>query len=243
MKRYLVAGALFAMALGGREEQASPRAPATPAEAPPDEELVPPTPEPPAADRTPTDTDPTAVEAEPADPVAADPVAAPSLPAPRDLPAELRAAVGSPADCVRDNRPSYATTIRIDIRAVVRPTGMIIEPGATGRGLSRNDTRCIEERLGAVTLKPLTGETSETVTTTLEIPYEPPAVEAYDVAPPPPPADGVVQALPKKKPIAPSGTPIDGPAPDPIEGPSGTPIDGPEPVPISGPKPVPIGAN
>lgn len=240
MNRCLVAGAILVMALGCRDEQAPPPAPAAPVEALPDEEVVPTEPEPSAAARPPTGSDPTAVEAEP---VAADPVAAPSVAAPRDLPAELRAAVGSPADCVRDYQPSYATTIRIDIRAVVRPTGMIIEPDATGRGLSRNDTRCIEERVGAVMLKPLTGETSETVTTYLEIPYEPPAVEAYDVAPPPPPADGVVQALPKKKPIAPSGTPIEGPAPDPIEGPSGTPIDGPDAVPISGPKPVPIGAE
>lgn len=165
--------------------------------------------------------------------------AAPVEPA-RDLAAELRAAVGSPADCVRDYRPSSATLIRINISAVVRPTGMIIEPTATGRGLSMNDRRCIEQRVGGVTLPPLSGEASEPVSTYVEIQYEPPAVEEDDVGTPPPPREGVVQPLPKKKPIAPSGVPIEGPAADPIEGPSGVPIEGPKGVPIEGPKPQPI---
>ena len=172
--------------------------------------------------------------------LAAEPVeAAPVEPA-RDLAAELRAAVGSPADCVRDYRPSSATLIRIDISAVVRPTGMLIEPTATGRGLSMNDRRCIEQRVGAVTLSPLSGKASEPVSTYVEIQYEPPAVEEDDVGTPPPPREGVVQPLPKKKPIAPSGVPIEGPAADPIEGPSGVPIEGPKGVPIEGPKPQPI---
>ena len=123
-------------------------------------------------------------------------------------------------------------TMRIAVRAVVRPTGMIIEPSASGRGLSANDTRCIEDRVSAVVLAPLASEYSETVSTVLEVAYTPPVVDEYDVAPPPPPAEGVVQALPKKEPIAPSGQPIEGPAPKPIEGPSGKPIEGPTPVPI-----------
>ena len=158
----------------------------------------------------------------------------------RDLASELRQAVGSPKDCLRDYRPASATTIRIDINAVVRPTGMIIEPRASGRGLSANDRRCIEERIGAVTLEPLDGKASEPISTYVDIAYQPPAVEVYDVAPPPPPPDDVVQSLPKKKPIAPSGVPIEGPPPEPIEGPSGVPISGPDAVPIEGPEPVPI---
>jgi len=131
-------------------------------------------------------------------------------------------------------------TIRVDISAVVRPTGMIIEPSASGRGLSINDRQCIERRVGAVTLEPLAGQSSKPVFTYVDIQYQPPAVETYDVAPPPPQPDDVVQPLPKKKPIAPSGVPIEGPAADPIEGPSGEPIEGPKGVPIEGPKPVPI---
>jgi hypothetical protein len=138
----------------------------------------------------------------------------------RDLAAELRAAVGSPRDCLRDYRPSSAATIRVNISAVVRPTGMIIEPSATGRGLSMNDRRCIEQRV--------------------DIQYQPREVEEDDVGGPPPELENVVQPLPKKKPIAPSGVPIDGPPADPIEGPSGVPIEGPKGVPIEGPKPQPI---
>jgi hypothetical protein len=193
--------------------------------------------------------DPAPVKAAPSEPTAATPTpsepgAAPQPKAPpRDLAAELRAAVGSPSDCVRDYRPSSATTIRVEIRAVVRATGMIIEPRASGRGLSRNDARCIEERVGAVVLAPLGGRVSTPVSTYVDVAYAPPGVHEYDVAPPPPPAENVVQALPKKKPIAPSGQPIEGPAPKPIDGPSGQPIEGPEAVPITGPKPVPIGSE
>ncbi len=158
----------------------------------------------------------------------------------RDLAAELRAAVGSPADCVRDYRPSSPMLIRIDISAVVRPTGMIIEPSATGRGLSINDRRCIEQRIGDVILSPLSGQASEPVSTYVDIQYEPPEVQEYDVGGAPPKLDNVVQPLPKKKPIAPSGVPIEGPAAEPIEGPSGVPIEGPQGVPIEGPKPKPI---
>ena len=176
-----------------------------------------------------------AAAAEPTEAVEAEPVE----PA-RDLAAELRAAVGSPADCVRDYRPSSATLIRIDISAVVRPTGMIIEPSATGRGLSMNDRRCIEQRVGDVTLSPLSGQASKPVSTYVDIQYKPPEVEEDDVGAPPPQREDVVQPLPKKKPIAPSGVPIEGPPPDPIEGPSGVPIEGPKGVPIEGPKPQPI---
>jgi len=159
---------------------------------------------------------------------------------PRDLTEELRQALGSSADCVKDYKPAAPTTTRIRITAVVRPTGMIIEPQVTGRGLSANDLRCIEERVGAITLEPLPGSSSQMVATIVEIEYEPPAVESYDVAPPPPSPDDVVQALPKRAPIPPSGVPIEGPRGDPIKGPSGKPIEGPEPVPVEGPKPVPI---
>ena len=174
--------------------------------------------------------------AEPAKPTEAKPPRAPQ----RDLAADLREAVGTPADCLQDYRPASVTTIRVEVSAVVRPSGLVIEPSASGPGLSVNDRRCIEERLGAVILEPLTGDASQAVSTYLAIRYEPPSAKEYDVAPPPPPPDDVVQPLPKKEPIAPSGKPIEGPAPDAVKGPSGVPIEGPRGVPISGPKPVPI---
>lgn len=158
----------------------------------------------------------------------------------RDLAAELRAAVGSPADCLQDYQPSSPMTIRINISAIVRPTGMIIEPTASGRGLSTNDRRCVEQRVGDVTLSPLGGEASEPVSTYVDIQYQPPTIEEADVGGSAPDLPDVVEPLPKEKPIAPSGVPIDGPAGDPIEGPRGVPIDGPQGVPVEGPKPDPI---
>jgi hypothetical protein len=158
----------------------------------------------------------------------------------RDLAADLRAALGSPADCLRDYRPASATTIRVEISALVRPDGMLIEPRASGGGLSTNDLRCVEQRVGDVTLLPLDGEASERVSTFVNIEYEPPPVEEYDVGAPPPKLEDVVQPLPKKKPIPPSGKPIEGPSGDRIDGPSGVPIEGPKGVPIEGPEPKPI---
>ena len=158
----------------------------------------------------------------------------------RDLAAELSAAVGSPADCLRDYRPAAATTIRVNISAIVRPSGLIIAPSASGAGLSANDLRCVEQRAGDVTLSPLSGTVSEPVTAVVSIEYQPPRVEEYDVGAPTPELEDVVQPLPKKKPIPPSGKPIEGPAPGRIDGPSGVPIDGPKGVPIEGPKPKPI---
>ena len=161
-------------------------------------------------------------------------------PSSRDLGAELQRAVGTPYDCLIDYRPSSPMTIRVDISAVVRPTGMIIEPSATGRGLSANDRRCFEQRVGDVTLGPLEGATSERVSTHIDLPYRPEVVEEYDVGPPAPKLKDVVEPLPKKQPIPPSGVPIQGPRGQPIEGPKGVPIQGPQGVPVEGPKPVPI---
>jgi len=166
-------------------------------------------------------------------------LAKPAEPA-RDLAAELSAAVGSPAECMRDYKPASAKTIRVGISAIVRPTGMVIEPSASGGGLSANDLRCVEQRVGDVILSPLGGTASERVSSFVTIEYEPPEVEEYDVGAPTPKLDNVVQPLPKKEPIAPSGKPIEGPAADPIDGPSGIPIAGPQGVPIEGPKPKPI---
>ena len=230
MTRLVVCCALGLVVFGCKSRE-EPAAPSNVEALPPDTVEV--EAQPPATD----------MAADPEEAVAAEPTeaveAAPVEPA-RDLAAELRAAVGSPADCVRDYRPSSATLIRVNISAVVRPTGMIIEPTATGRGLSMNDRRCIEQQIGGVTLPPLSGKASEPVSTYVDSQYEPPAVEEDDVGTPPPPREGVVQPRPQKKPIAPSGVPIEGPAADPIEGPSGVPIEGPKGVPIEGPKPQPI---
>jgi hypothetical protein len=233
----LVVWCALGLVVFGCKSREEPAAPSNVVEAlPPDTVEV--EAQPPATD---TAADPEeAVAAEPTEAVEAAAVEAAAVEPARDLAAELRAAVGSPADCVRDYRPSSATLIRINISAVVRPTGMIIEPTATGRGLSMNDRRCIEQRVGEVALSPLSGKASEPVSTYVDIPYEPPKVEEDDVGTPPPQREGVVQPLPKKKPIAPSGVPIEGPAADPIEGPSGVPIEGPKGVPIEGPKPQPI---
>ncbi len=161
----------------------------------------------------------------------------------RDLAAELRAAIGIPADCVRDFEAPRETTIRIQIGAVVRPTGLIIEPTAYGAGLSEAARRCLEERVGLVVLDPLDGEISQKVSTTIEIEYEPPVIVESDPGTPEPHPQDVVEPLPKRPAIAPSGTPIqEAGEVMPIEGGKSTerPIQGPPGRKITGPKPVPI---
>jgi hypothetical protein len=226
---------------GGSE---TPAPPPTPAPAEPSEpEIAEPTAAPESEGAPATARSEVKTEPEPADlPVERLPSEQPTEPV-RDLAAELREAVGSPADCLRDYRPSTAKTISVRISALVRPTGLVVEPRASGAGLSKNDQRCVEERVGGAILRPLEGSASQPVSTYIEIEYTPPAVQSYDVAPPPPPSPNVVPSLPKKEPIAPSGEPIEGPAAKPIEGPAPKPIEGPSGEPIEGPAPVPIGSK
>lgn len=159
---------------------------------------------------------------------------------PRDLAAELQAAVGSPLDCLQDYQPGAATVIRVGISAIVRPSGLIIEPSASGRGLSTNDRRCIEQRVGDVVLLALDTQTSQPVSTYVDLNYQPPSVVEEDVGIPTPKLKDVVNSLPKKETIPRSGTPIDKAPSDPIDKAPSDPIEGPKGVPIEGPRPRPI---
>ncbi|MGD8823560.1 MAG: hypothetical protein PVI24_01190 [Myxococcales bacterium] len=160
----------------------------------------------------------------------------------RDLANELRAALGVPIDCVQDFQASRPTTIRIGIQATVRPTGMIIDPSAYGAGLSRRELQCIEQRVGLVVLQPLDETNSETVSTVVDINYEPPVIVESRAGTPEPRLQGVVEPLPKKPTLPRSGTPIEITEGQPIEGgkPTERPIQGPPGKKITGPKPVPI---
>ena len=157
----------------------------------------------------------------------------------RDLGAELKAALGSPTDCVRDFVASSPTTIRISVTGIVRPTGMIIEPSAYGSGVSAAALNCVRQRIGTVVLKPLDDTVSSTASAVIEIKYEPPVIVESDPGVPEPRLKNVVQPLPKRPEVAPSGKPIQQPTSKPIEGGATTerPIEGPEPKKISGPKP------
>jgi hypothetical protein len=160
----------------------------------------------------------------------------------RDLASELTAAVGIPTDCIRSFEASRPTTIRISISATVRPTGTIIEPSAYGAGLTRAELKCVEERVGLVALNPLDEPSSQTVSTVIEINYEPPVVVESRAGTPEPHLPDVVEPLPKEATIPPSGTPIEITKGQPIEGGKETERhpDGPPGKKIVGPKPVPI---
>jgi hypothetical protein len=158
----------------------------------------------------------------------------------RDLGAELRAAVGSPVDCLQDYRPSNTTSIRVDISAIVRPSGVVIEPSANGRGLSANDRGCIERRVGDVVLAPFDSSASQPVSTYLELAFQAPDAKEVNVGARTPELKDVVEAQPKKPTIPRSGTPIETAPFDRPDGPKGVPIEGPKGDKISGPKPKPI---
>lgn len=156
----------------------------------------------------------------------------------RDLGAELNAAVGTPMSCVRDYVASSPTTIRISISAIVRPTGMCIEPTAYGAGLSAAALNCIRERIGTVVLKPLDdSEKSEAASTVIEIEYRPPVIVESDPGVPEPRLRNVKEPLPKRPEVAPSGKPIQAPTSKPIEGGTAKDPNGPQGVPVTGPKP------
>jgi len=158
----------------------------------------------------------------------------------RDLGSELNAALGSPSDCVRDYVASSATTIRISVGAIVRPTGMCIEPTAYGSGLSAAALECIRKRVGTVVLNPLEDtDQSEKVSTVVEIEYQPPVIIEADPGVPEPVLRNVRQPLPKRPEVAPSGKPIQKPTSKWIAGgfDGGRPIQTPTSKKISGPKP------
>jgi hypothetical protein len=128
----------------------------------------------------------------------------------RDLAAELNAAVGTPSDCVRGFVASGPTTIRINISAIVRLTGMITEPSAYGSGLSEAARKCIEDRVGNIVLKALDDAVSKTVSTVIEINYEPPVIVEGEPSVPEPQLRNVVYPLPKKESLPRGqGTPIE----------------------------------
>ena len=161
----------------------------------------------------------------------------------RDLGAELKAAVGLPIDCVGDFTSSSATTIRISVSAIVRPTGMCIEPRAYGSGLSSAALRCVERRVGTVVLKPLEDTTrSKAASGVIEINYEPPVVVESDPGTPEPELKNVVDSM-AKRPWIPlidqggHGVRIEDPFRGWLQGGDVKHPDGPKMKKVSGPKP------
>jgi hypothetical protein len=159
----------------------------------------------------------------------------------RDLAAELRAAIGVPSDCLVDFRRATPTTIRVSVGALVRPSGAIIQPTASGSGLSQQAQQCVARRVDAVVLRPLGGEVSQRISTVIEIPYVPPReVVGTKVGQPDPELRNVRQPLPPRREAAPSGRPIQEPTSRPIQEPSSRPIQEPSSRKPRGPKPRPI---
>lgn len=164
----------------------------------------------------------------------------------RDLGSELKAAVGLPTDCVRDFTSTSATTIRINVSAIVRPTGMCIEPTAYGSGLSPAALKCVEQRVGTVVLKPLEDTTqSKNASAVIEINYEPPVIVEADPGTPVPELKNVVESMPKRPHIpligqGGPGIPIEDPFRGWLQGGDVKHVEGPKPKKVSGPKPRPI---
>lgn len=158
----------------------------------------------------------------------------------RDLAAELNAAIGVPTDCVRDFEAVNPTTIRITVSAIVRPSGVVIEPAVYGTGLSEAARQCIARRAGAIVLRPLDDEVSQRVSTIIEIQYAPPVIVEAEPGVPEPRLRNVREPLPKRREVAPSGRPIQEPTSRPIQDPTSRPIQEPSSRKIKGPRPRPI---
>ena len=163
----------------------------------------------------------------------------------RDLGAELKAALGSPTDCVRDFAASVPMTIRINVNGIVRPTGMIIEPSAYGNGLSAAALACIRQRAGDVVLQPLDAAVSSRAATVIEIGYEPPVIVEADPGTPVPELRDVVEPMPKLPHIpliaeGGHGVRIEDPYWGWLQGGNVKHPDGPKTKKVTGPKPRPI---
>jgi hypothetical protein len=163
-----------------------------------------------------------------------------ALPPSRDLAAELKAAVGSLTECVRDLQTSQETAIRVDVSATVRPTGRVILAEASGTGLSNDARQCITRRIEAVALKPLDDAASRRVSATIEIAQTPATILGAPVGAPEPQLRNVRQPLPPRPEVAPSGRPIQDTAARPIQDGTSRPIQETPSRRITGPKPRPI---
>jgi len=158
----------------------------------------------------------------------------------RDLGAELRAALGTPIDCLRDFDAPNPTTIRINVSAIVRPTGVCIDPSAYGAGVSTAALDCIKRRIGALALRPLEDSAvSETASAVIEIQYEPPVIIETAPGTPEPELKNVRDPLPTPESLPLSGTPIQESPGNPPKGGEANQrdIDDPEPRYPRGPKP------
>lgn len=160
--------------------------------------------------------------------------------APRDLSAELNEAVGVPDDCVQDLRRVTPTTLRLTVTALVRPSGVVIQPSVSGTGISQEARQCIARRVSNVVLRPLPDDVSQRVSTVIEIEYVPPSVRGAKAGPPAPELRNVREPLPKRPEVAPSGRPIQEPTSRPIQEPTSRPIQEPGSRKVRGPQPRPI---
>jgi hypothetical protein len=164
----------------------------------------------------------------------------------RDLGNELKVALGLPTDCVRDFTSSGDTTIRISVSAIVRPTGMCIEPTAYGSGLSSAALKCIEDRVGTLVLRPLEGTTqSKAASAVIEIDYEAPVIVEADPGTPEPELKNVLESMPKLPHVrlieeGGPGIRIEDSYRGWLEGGNVKHPDGPKLKKVSGPKPRPI---
>ncbi|HSN84030.1 MAG TPA: hypothetical protein VLS88_15730 [Polyangiales bacterium] len=160
--------------------------------------------------------------------------------APRDLSAELNQAVGVPDDCVQDLTRVTPTTLRVTVTALVRPSGVVIQPSVSGAGISQEARQCIARRVGNVVLRPLPDDVSQRVSTVIEIEYVPPSVRGAKAGAPDPELRNVREPLPKRPEVAPSGRPIQEPTSRPIQDPTSRPIQDPKSRKVRGPQPRPI---
>lgn len=160
--------------------------------------------------------------------------------APRDLAAELEAAVGNLNDCIVDVERAGPTQIQVTIGALVRPSGVIIQPTASGTGLSQNARQCIVRRVDAVTLRALDSDVSQRVSTVIAVEYVPPWSPKSASPLPEPTLRNVREPLPKRPEVAPSGRPIQEPTSRPIQDDKSRPIQDTSSRKVRGPKPRPI---
>lgn len=164
------------------------------------------------------------------------------LPPARDLSAELGAAVGIPTDCTADFERATPTTIRVDVTALVRPSGAVTQASATGTGLTLSARQCIARRAESVVLQPLDDGLSQRVSTVIEIDYVPPSstVVGVKAGAPDPELRNVRDPLPPRPEVAPSGRPIQEPTSRPIQEPRSRSIQEPSSRKVRGPQPRPI---
>jgi hypothetical protein len=103
----------------------------------------------------------------------------------RDYSGELRAAIGSPVDCLKPRAagPDVPTQLSIVVDATVMETGLVTRSYASSSQLDAEELKCVEQRLATLRLRAPIEAAPRSIRATIELTLQPPPQKPADAGP------------------------------------------------------------